>query len=754
MSNILFNFSETPNIKLDTDENLNTILEQIENEFSKDLNNIKIDLFESQFHDLRINQDLTFDMINYLIDKIEINFICYSEEKTKLIVNSLLKELHEPLFKIFDDRQLSILKTHNTLFNQSRLIEAAKEAAAQDGYKTSEYIQQYGITDQKELIEIAKIAAAQDGGGTSAYIGNYGITDQKALIEIARIAVEQAGSETSAYIRNYGIDDDQILFAIFLEAFIYDPFVTAESCSFPDDFCPQLATAFAPLQDLAKARDWSIQRPLAFIATLKDPKAKKTALIWFAHFLGSCLNQDLSKDQFDLLSEMDFITHTLDYCDPLFRYRLTETMLQVAIDKNTKKFVASHVATTPSHGKLSLLLLSALHTEGVSQEICDHLIAIVNHHTFRRKNLKNYIKTLHLILKNKELNGKDKQQLLSKVASHARQETRNLDKTLQLGDRKPAPVSSSKFINQWHMIAAILKLNGATRLKGEVLLVQEDLFSNILQVLFQEQLPIKPMIDFTHRYMKYFGEARVPHYICAYIAATQSLKDDRIFQNTLTYCVEGILEDNLKERRYNLNASSHMHTIFSQRKTLLEQWKEGETTQLKAFLKPPVSAKQQIAKYDNWILVDTDDAQDLFLCGTEIESCQKVTGDCSLNKCLLAYVLDGKNRLLAIKDSAGKIMARGILRILWNATQPVLFLERLYPTNISPEMEEALKDFAKQRAYKLDLPLFNEGANRKPSSDLILTSLGSIAPFEYSDSVPDRITDGTYQISNVHILQL
>jgi hypothetical protein len=71
------------------------------------------------------------------------------------------------------------------------------------------------------------------------------------------------------------------------------------------------------------------------------------------------------------------------------------------------------------------------------------------------------------------------------------------------------------------------------------------------------------------------------------------------------------------------------------------------------------------------------------------------------------YVLDGKNRLIEVKDPSGKIIARHILRILWDETQqqPVLFLERLYPAIASPEIQKALLSFAKSRAQTLGLPL-------------------------------------------------
>jgi hypothetical protein len=47
----------------------------------------------------------------------------------------------------------------------------------------------------------------------------------------------------------------------------------------------------------------------------------------------------------------------------------------------------------------------------------------------------------------------------------------------------------------------------------------------------------------------------------------------------------------------------------------------------------------------------------------------------------LAYCLDGKNTMIAVKDDeTGKTLARGMFRLLWNPNhkKPVLFLDRIY----------------------------------------------------------------------------
>jgi hypothetical protein len=141
--------------------------------------------------------------------------------------------------------------------------------------------------------------------------------------------------------------------------------------------------------------------------------------------------------------------------------------------------------------------------------------------------------------------------------------------------------------------------------------------------------------------------------------------------------------------------------------------------QMALLMKRPSSAKKIT-------LVDSDDWQDLFLCGTEVlGSCQRVDGHPQLNKCLLGYVLDGKIRILAIKNEEGKTLSRAIFKLLLDKeNRPVLFLERIYP-----EESSLIREFAQDRASALRLPLYEHGQTGE-----LLHSKGNAAPFEYEDA--------------------
>jgi hypothetical protein len=128
----------------------------------------------------------------------------------------------------------------------------------------------------------------------------------------------------------------------------------------------------------------------------------------------------------------------------------------------------------------------------------------------------------------------------------------------------------------------------------------------------------------------------------------------------------------------------------------------------------------------------SDSYEDLLLSGTEVlGSCQRVNGDSNYNRCLLAYIVDGKNQLIILKKPNGDIEARAIFRILLDQNkQPALYMEKVYGS-VDPQVKNALKAMAKKRARELGLRLYS-GTGMGP--EMTLESLGSPAPYEYVDA--------------------
>ena len=129
-----------------------------------------------------------------------------------------------------------------------------------------------------------------------------------------------------------------------------------------------------------------------------------------------------------------------------------------------------------------------------------------------------------------------------------------------------------------------------------------------------------------------------------------------------------------------LNNQGSAEAKAAQLTTLIEHMPEDRFRQDLAELK-----KQLILSTSRdekpFAIVDTDAAEDLFLCGTEVMgSRQNIHGDSHYNRALPAYMLDGKYCMLAVQSDDGRLIGRRMLRLLWDeqGQRPVLHLERLY----------------------------------------------------------------------------
>lgn len=276
-------------------------------------------------------------------------------------------------------------------------------------------------------------------------------------------------------------------------------------------------------------------------------------------------------------------------------------------------------------------------------------------------------------------------------------------------------------------------------------------------------------------------------------ALSQSIRDKHIEEETVPYLNQYLLEQNeegaltgsdysenflieaLKKNKPVKGRENKEIEVLLLQKNLINVIKAKDKNQVLERLKTtlkylPKFLEEKELKHDleRWIsiltntyvkakeltLEDSDDACDLLLCGSEgISSCQRVEGDPYYNKCLLAYLLDGKNRLLVIKNADGAMKARAIIRLLWTRDQPVLFLERIYTANFDKRMEKAIIDFAKERARALDLPLVSYEIKSNESFREDIHSCGGPAPFEYVDSLGEIMHSPYWTIKNAYILQ-
>ncbi|MDF2578282.1 MAG: hypothetical protein K0S74_1766 [Chlamydiales bacterium] len=166
--------------------------------------------------------------------------------------------------------------------------------------------------------------------------------------------------------------------------------------------------------------------------------------------------------------------------------------------------------------------------------------------------------------------------------------------------------------------------------------------------------------------------------------------------------------------------------------------------------------REKAVDYSSYTICDTDHYWDLLRVGSDVTgSCQRVDGSPELNKCLLGYIMDGEDRILAIKDSTGLIKARCIIRLLLENNKPVLFQERIYPTAINPRLRYALNLLAKLRAKDLELPLYtteNMAEKSGIGSTDNLTCLGGRSLWKYVDAIGGMHRNGIFKITNSYLI--
>lgn len=157
---------------------------------------------------------------------------------------------------------------------------------------------------------------------------------------------------------------------------------------------------------------------------------------------------------------------------------------------------------------------------------------------------------------------------------------------------------------------------------------------------------------------------------------------------------------------------------------------------------------ESLKKSKPLIVTDSDNWQDLFFCGSEVMgSCQNVVGNPNLNKCLLGYVLDGKTRVLCVKETEdGPIKARALLKVFIEkktdpatgveSEAPCLMFEKPYP-KITPLLHKQLIEAAKTKAELMGVDLYEASTD-----GVTLYSKGVHAPYEYEDGALEAGPEG------------
>ena len=134
------------------------------------------------------------------------------------------------------------------------------------------------------------------------------------------------------------------------------------------------------------------------------------------------------------------------------------------------------------------------------------------------------------------------------------------------------------------------------------------------------------------------------------------------------------------------------------------------------------------------ILKETDDPLDIFLCTSEPEHSCLSPYAFNKNEPLLAYLLDGKHKIITLCSKDGRILSRALLRLLWDEKNEtsVLHLEHIYGRR-NKEIRQVIHNFVAKRGQEMGIPaLVSTQIIGKPYP--AISSLDSVAPVEWVDS--------------------
>jgi hypothetical protein len=639
-------------------------------------------------------------------------------------------------------------------------FEVAKIAARQIGNNVSGYIDNYDLT-QDQRFEIAKIVAESEEGGISFFMDDYQLTEEQD-IEVLKIAANNCGSDVASSVgRSYSISnqiievekDKQILEILkiailndfegvseiinylniskeFLEelslhVLVNDPYKNYDFNSFPlnalDLEDPALACIARPIEVWEESVKGSeghkdfIFPDLAPMLQKKDPEKVYHPMKFLGSLALLCKKNKISQKEF--LELKPFIGSILEFRDTKLKTTLLMNLLERNKEGNLGK--AKEVIGLLGGGKknskgiteLSSLFLVDYLSKPEFKEILPQLSALIQNKKVQKESTSYtvIIQCLDTLLKKESLTTEEKINYLSLLCTDPKEK-----------------VTAKEFVERATLLTCVLEQDWIGD-SG----IQELGLKAFVESKFIECTGLSnPVENFTEKFSRTFAKSRSPLAIYIYASKIKSQSED--VKKSLEKAVVAILEGNLSEVRMDMSENKHLQTVFEGREELLEEWSKGKEAPL---------IQEDESSSEKFTIHDTDNWEDLLLCGTEVvESCQNVNSHPDTNKCLLACLLDGKNRIIVIKNSKGKIVARRIIRVLWDEKnkRPVLFQEKFFHNpNVNKSMIKSLDDMVVQKAKDLGLPLFEKGEVEGTDS---LSSLQSSAPFEYFDSVVGSTT--------------
>ncbi len=461
-------------------------------------------------------------------------------------------------------------------------------------------------------------------------------------------------------------------------------------------------------------------------------------LLWLGDFLIRCELEPALKPLLEDKAAASIFEAVFKLTNPVLQVAGTTALIEIYTNKDKRNAYLSLVEGRPKHLLLTTLLLTHRGIEvQASKKILDSLKA----KRYSDYKLMQSINELICILaKTNKLSVPEQTRLLEVVLSDP-----------EKGKLERAPAYQKRLeehrMNQEVCFAAIPLLISFGRYDAlrnnadtKTLIEKWNAESGIFGLQSTEEIK---KFDSIFRQSK-----RYPNGLLIYASGLQQLREveKEAMNRVLRQLIISVLDGTFPQIRYEVTKNPHLKTISESNPTLLEKWKK--------------SLLPQFEIPEGLVVEDTDQWEDLMLLGNEmVDSCQDIASDSEKNKCLMAYILDGKNRAIVVKDKKGKIIARSVLRILWDPDKkkPVLFMEKIYRTkNQDASVVNALVvKLCEQKARFMNLPLVACHGDYLDSSSLYpgkLEALGGPVPFEYADAAGGAQAGGKFVIPETKVI--
>ncbi|MFA6227713.1 MAG: hypothetical protein WC668_00830 [Patescibacteria group bacterium] len=146
----------------------------------------------------------------------------------------------------------------------------------------------------------------------------------------------------------------------------------------------------------------------------------------------------------------------------------------------------------------------------------------------------------------------------------------------------------------------------------------------------------------------------------------------------------------------------------------------------------------------------------VFIGERPVASCQNYDGRSGQNAGLLSYLSDPNVKIIQIYNESGGIIARSVMRLVEDDdNKPQLFIERTYSANPHPKINEAIVNFAKLKAEKMNVGLYasvSVGSNQGTAA-ADLHNNNSRSAYVYTDAAGGRIPKGRFTIRSAKLIR-